>query len=135
VPQGIAALFRYSPEASFDDMVADMNDALNDVRSGEITVATRTVEINNVDVHEGEVIALLAGKLVAAEKSLDDACMHLLEQAETDERELITLFSGENVSKADVKRISEMIRARYPGHEIEIKEGGQPHYHFIISIE
>ena len=135
VPQGIAALFRYSPEASFDDMVAEMNDALNDVRSGEITVATRTVEINNVDVHEGEVIALLDGKLVAAEKSLDDACMHLLEQAETDERELITLFSGENVSKADVKRISEMIRARYPGHEIEIKEGGQPHYHFIISIE
>ena len=135
IPQGISALFRYSPEVSFDDLVTEMNEALNDVHSGEITVATRTVEINGVDVQEGSVIALLDGKLVAAENTLDDACMHLLEEAETDKRELITLFSGENVHKNDVKRIGDLIRARYPGHEIEIKEGGQPHYHFIIAIE
>jgi uncharacterized protein len=135
IPQGITALFRYSPDASFDGLVEEMNDALNDVSSGEITVATRTVEINGVDVHEGEVIALLDGKLVASAHTLDDACLKLLQEANTDKRELITLFTGENVQKNEINRISDLIHSRYPGHEIEIKEGGQPHYHFIIAIE
>jgi uncharacterized protein len=135
IPQGISALFRYSPEVPFEDLVTEMSEALNDVYSGEITIATRTVEINGVDVQEGQVIALLDGKLVAAESTLDAACMRLLEEADTDKRELITLFTGENVHKNDVKRIGDLIRTRYPGHEIEIKEGGQPHYHFIIAIE
>ena len=135
IPQGIAALFRYSPEAGFDVMVEEMNEAINEVHSGEITIATRSVEINGIDVHEGEVIALLDGILVAAANSLDEACTRLLDAAHTEERELITLFAGENVTRNEVNRIGDLIRAKYPNHEIEIKDGGQPHYHFIIAIE
>jgi hypothetical protein len=135
VPQGITALFRYSPEASYDSLVEEMQEAIHDVTSGEITIATRTVEINGVNVHEGEVIALLDGQLVVSTTTLDDACMKLLEAANTDEKELITMFCGENIGKQEVNRIGDMVRTRYPNHEIEIKEGGQPHYHFIIAIE
>jgi uncharacterized protein len=135
IPQGITALFRYSPDASFENLVTEMNESLNDVSSGEITIATRSVEIDDVVVHEGEVIALLDGKLVASANTFDDACMRLLEVANADDHELITIFTGESVQKNDVKRIGDLIRSRYPGHEIEIKEGGQPHFQFIIAIE
>ena len=135
VPQGISALFRYSPDADFERLLEEMNEALDEVISGEITIATRTVEINGVDVHEGEVIALLDGKLIASTQNLDDACMQLLELAHAENKELITLFYGNNIQNGEVERISAHIRAQYPSHEIEVKEGGQPHYQFIISIE
>ena len=135
IPQGISALFRYAPDGDLDEQAAEMNSALEDVSSGEITVATRTVEINGVNVHEGEVIALLDGKLIVSSQSLDDACLQLLEKANTAQKELITLFYGSNIQKNEVNRITDLIRQKYPSHEIEVKEGGQPHYQFIISIE
>lgn len=135
IPQGISALFRYTPDADFDELVAEMNSALDDVLSGEVTIATRTVEINGVNVREGEVIALLDGKLVASRTSLDDACMELLEKADAGNKELITLFYGNNIQKNEVTRIADLIRGKYASHEIEVKEGGQPHYQFIIAIE
>ena len=135
IPQGISALFRYTPDANFDELVNEMNGALGEVLSGEVTVATRTVEINGVNVREGEVIALLDGKLVASRTNLDNACMDLLEKANAADKELITLFYGNNIEKKEVDRIADLIRAQYPTHEIEVKEGGQPHYQFIIAIE
>jgi len=135
IPQGVSALFRYAPDADFDDLVSEMNSALTDVLSGEVTIATRTVEINGVNVREGEVIALLDGKLVASRSQLDDACIELLEKAGAEDKELITMFYGNNIHKDEVNRIAGLIRDRYPSHEIEIKEGGQPHYQFIIAIE
>ena len=112
-----------------------MNEALGEVMSGEITIATRTVEIDGVNVREGEVIALLDGKLLASTQTLDSACLGLLEKANAETKELITLFYGSNIQISDVNRISDAIHARYPSHEIEVKEGGQPHYQFIIAIE
>ena len=112
-----------------------MKDALKEPQTGEITIATRDVEINGVDVKTGEVIALLDGKLVAASNSLPDAIIQLLEKADTDQRERITLFYGNGLTTSEVDPLVEKIQSRYPDHEIEVLEGGQPHYHFIIAIE
>ena len=135
VPQGLSAMLRLEPEGDLDHIVADMTKALQDVETGEITVATRSVEINGVNVEAGQVIALLNGNLVEAASTLDEACLGLLEKAHTADRERITLFYGENISRNEVNRIEDIIRAAYPSHEIELHEGGQPHYQFIISIE
>lgn len=67
--------------------------------------------------------------------SIESACLDLLEKANTNDRERITLFYGENISKNEVNTIVDKIRQTYPSHEIELHEGGQPHYHFIIAIE
>jgi len=135
VPQGLSAILRLDPDGDFERVVKDMTSAIDDVETGEVTTATRNVEINGVAVHEGEVIALLNGKLMLASKNLDDACLELLAKAGTDERERITLFYGLNINKADVNRIVDKIRQKYPSHEIELHEGGQPHYQFILSVE
>lgn len=135
VPQGLSALFRFDPDGDLDTVVKEMTDALNDVETGEITTATRTVEINDVDVNEGEVIALHNGKLVQSSTSLEEATLGLLEKAGTAEKERITLFYGDSITPAEVDQISQKIKEKYPNHEIEVHEGGQPHYQFIIAIE
>lgn len=135
VPQGLAAMLRLVPDGDFDAVVSDMTAALDEVESGEITTATRTVEIDGVQVEEGQVIALHNGKLVYSSPNLEDACLGFLKSAHADHFELITMFFGENMQKIEVDKIADKIRRHYPQQDIEVQEGCQPHYHFIISIE
>lgn len=135
VPQGLSAMLRFAPDAGFNETVEDMTASLKDVETGEITIATRSVEINGVHVNKGEVIALLNGKLVYSANSLEEACLGLLARANTADRERITLFYGADMNMKEVNRITDKIRTVYSSHEIELHTGDQPHYQFIISIE
>ncbi|MCJ7703719.1 MAG: DAK2 domain-containing protein [Anaerolineales bacterium] len=135
VPQGLAAMLRLVPDGDFEEVVADMESALEDVQTGEITTATRSVEIDGVAVKKGEFIVLHNGKLILSASTLEDACLSFFQSVDADDYELITLFYGEDVPKPEVNRIADLIRTAYPENEIEVQEGGQPHYHFIISIE
>ncbi len=135
VPQGLSAMFRHMPDADFEKNVESMKEAIHDVETGEITTATRTVEIDDVQVEKGQVIALHNGKLVTSTRSIAEACEQLLIAADTNDYERITLFYGENMVPSQVNQLADKIRSVYPDHEIEVHEGGQPHYQLIISIE
>ena len=135
IPEGLAAMLRLAPDGDFDAVVADMTAAIAEVQTGEITTAIRDAEYDGVYVREGQIIALLNHQLVYASEDLEDACLRLLEQANAGEYELITMFYGENVPRQEVNHISDAVRAAYPQNEVEVQEGGQPHYHFILSIE
>jgi len=135
VPQGLSSIFCFAPDGDFDSVVEDMSAAVNEVETGEITTATRTVEIDGVQVYEGQIIVLHNGKLIYGTSSLEDACLGFLEKAQTKQRENITLFYGENLTKQEVNRIADVIRSHYPNQQIEVKDGGQPHYQLIISVE
>jgi uncharacterized protein len=135
VPQGLSAMLRFSPDADYDYLVNEMTKGLADVETGEITVATRNVEINGVMVKKGEVIALHNDKLVYSASTIEEALLGLLAKTNTIERERITLFYGADLPLKEVNHLVDKIRSAYPSHEIELHEGGQPHYQFIISIE
>jgi uncharacterized protein len=135
VPQGLAAMLSYMPEGEVEAIAGKMNRAMGYVKTGEITVATRTVEIDGVNVNEGQVIALLDGKLVVSADSVEQGVMDLLEKAEAAEHEIVTLFYGEDMTHAEANRIADDIGEKYSNLEVELQEGGQPHYQFIISIE
>jgi DAK2 domain fusion protein YloV len=135
IPQGLAAMLRLAPEKEIEEVAADMTEALAEVETGEITIATRSVEIDGVRVQEGQIIALHNGKLVLSATSLEEACLGLLQMACASDYELITLFYGDNVAHKEVIRIADDIRKAYPEQEVEVQEGCQPHYQFIISIE
>jgi dihydroxyacetone kinase-like predicted kinase len=81
------------------------------------------------------VIALVNGKLAISVASVEEACLGALAHAHADDYELITLFHGEGLPTKETNRIVDVIRAAYPAQEIELQDGGQPHYQFIISIE
>jgi fatty acid kinase len=135
IPQGLAAMLRLVPEGDIEEVSAEMTAVLDEVETGEITFATRSVEIDGVDVEEGQIIALHNGKLVLSASSLEEACLGLLKTAHASHYELITLFYGDNVARKEVTRIADVIRKAYPEQEVEVQEGCQPHYQFIISIE
>jgi dihydroxyacetone kinase-like predicted kinase len=135
VPQGLAAMLRLIPGQELDSMTKDMEGAITEVESGEITTAVRDVEIDGIDVKEGEIISLHNGKLISSNQNLEDGCLDFLEKANTEEYELITLFHGENISKEEAQEMADLIQEKYPEQVVELQFGGQPHYQFIISIE
>jgi DAK2 domain fusion protein YloV len=135
IPQGLAAMMHLNPDGNLEAVAAKMIKAIDDVTTIEITTATRSVEIDGVAVEEGEVIALVDGALSISSHSVEEACMKALEKIGAGDHELITLFYGKNLSSVEANRIADVIRATYAAQEIEIQDGGQPHYQLIISVE
>jgi DAK2 domain fusion protein YloV len=135
IPQGLAAMLSLQPDGEVDTVAEKMTKALSSVQTGEITVAVRSVEIDGVHCDSGQVIALLDGKLVASSNSVDEGLMKLLKKAQADEHELITLYHGEEMPHAEANRIADSVRKFYVNQEVEVQDGGQPHYQFIISVE
>ena len=128
-------MMRLVPDGDLQQIFEEMTDALDEVETGEITMANRSVEIDGVKAQEGQIIALLNGKMIFAAESIKEACLGLLEKAHADHFELITLYYGWEITKQEVTKIADIIRSTYPEQEVEVQEGFQPHYHFIISIE
>jgi len=135
IPQGLAAMMHLNPDGDVESIASRMTKAIEDVTTIEITTATRTVEIDDVSVEQGQVIALVNGKLSVSSGSLEESCLGALEKAGTADHELITLFYGEDLSSSEANRLADKVRAAYPAHEVELQDGGQPHYQFIISVE
>jgi len=135
LPQGLAAMLRLMPGHDMDDVVSEMKTAMNEVKTGEITTAVRSVEINGHHVTKGEIIALYDGELITSADTLKEGCLRFLDKANTHEYELITLYYGENISKQKADKITDIIREEYPEQIIELQYGGQPHYQFILSVE
>ena len=135
VAQGIASMLMLDPEGDFDATVEAMNESLLQVESGELTRATRSVELNGVNVTEGQVIGIHNGDLVISADTIEEGLLKLLDQIRAEDYEQITLFYGNGMTDADAEKYVDLVREKYPDLEIEYHYGGQPHYYFSISVE
>ena len=135
VPEGLAAMLVHDPEGDLEAVVEKMNKALGTVKTGEITVATRACIIDGVRAERGQTIALLDDTLVAASDTVEQAVLELLKIARAEEHELVTMIHGDELNPAQANQIADSVRKAYPQLEIEIQNGGQPNYPFILSIE
>ena len=135
VPQGLAAMLRLIPGQELSQVSAEMQSAVSEIESGEITTAVREVEIDGIDVKEGEIISLHNGKLIGSNKTLKEGCITFLKTAKANDFELITMFYGQNINQEDAESMAEFIQEEYPDQIIELQYGGQPHYQFILSVE
>ena len=135
IAQGIGSMLQLDPEGDFDKVVEAMNESLLQVQSGELTKATRTVELNGVSVTEGQIIGIHNGDLVVSADSVEEGLMKLLEKIGTEDYEQITLFYGNGMTDEEAEKYAAMVEERYPDHEVECHYGGQPHYFFSISVE
>jgi len=135
VPQGIAALLAYNYQEGIDENVASMAEACTAVQTIEITRAVRSVKINGLSVNEGQFIGLWDGDLITADESALAVSLTLLDRIGVDALEIVTIYYGEQVTAIEAEALAEAIRSAYDHLEIEIVEGGQPHYHYIVSAE
>jgi dihydroxyacetone kinase-like predicted kinase len=112
-----------------------MERAAKRVRTVEVTRAVRAVRFDGVQVDEGAPIALIDGRLVASGANLMDVAITALEQAEADRCELITVYYGEGISAEEAQGLGRLVGERWTGQTVEVVDGGQPHYPYLISVE
>ena len=134
IPQGVAALLAYDSESDADENAERMTEALQGVSSGEITTSQRTVSLNGVEASEGQTIGMLDGRLVAAGDGVAPVLADLLRSTDF-EAELVTLYWGGDLDEEAAEAVSEAVEPGFPEAEFELVHGGQPHYHFLVSIE
>jgi len=135
IPQGISALLALNPHIDLDHNVAAMTAALGNVQTGEVTVAVQDAHFNGIQVRAGDVIGLLNDTLSATGSTADEVTRKLLEQMGAADLEVITLYYGEPITAAEASALQESLHEQYPDQEIEVVDGGQPFYHYIISAE
>ncbi len=135
VPQGIAAQLAFSSQADLDTNAAAMEAATLHIQTGEVTTATRDVDMNGVHTKQGRFIGLLNDVLSTSGDTAQDVVWTLLDQMGAKECEIVTLYYGNGVQRDAAELLAKAIRARYPAQEVEVVEGGQPHYHYILSTE
>ena len=135
VPQGISALLALNYQADLATNARIMADAAETIQTAEITTAVRSVSVDGIDVQEGQVIGLLNGKLRVTGASPALVAMKALEELHVEDYEIVTIYYGESVTADDAQELADLVMTRFPELEVEVVDGGQPHYHFILSAE
>lgn len=135
LPQGVSALLAFNYQADLETNYQAMDRARKEVWTLELTFAVRPAQVNGLQVAEGQVIGLLDGEIVACGCDLDTVALEMLQQISTQDREIITVYVGQGVSPLQVEALACRIRECYPGQEVEVVDGGQSHYPYIISVE
>ena len=135
VPQGVSALLAFNPEEPLERNLASMGDALGGVSTLEVTQAVRSTSIEGAKVQAGQFIALLEGDLATVAESPEDALKAALEGVLDSADQIVTLYRGEDASAEDAEELSRQLESRIPGLHVELVYGGQPHYHYLASVE
>ncbi len=133
VPQGLSALLAISPEEDLETNEQRMQEACEAVLTGEVTQAAKDAALNGLQIREGEFIGIAEGNLTKGESLVEavlNVCAELVPQGE-----LATLYYGRDVPGTEAERILEKLSGMYPDVEFELYYGGQPLYHFLISVE
>ena len=136
IPQGVSAMMAVDPDMSDADAIAKaMTDAAQNVSTAQITYAARNSDFDGFDIHEGDYLALLDGKLHGTDRDVSALLGGLADEAASRGAEFITVFYGEDVVEEDAHKACDIFTHKCPDAEINLICGGQPVYYYIISIE
>jgi uncharacterized protein len=133
IPAGLAALVAFNVERSAEENAAAMQEALAGVATAEVTVASRDASTDGVAVREGDYLGLLDGTTVAAGTSFDEVARELVGRLLAEPRDVLTLLHGEGAPP--LKGLTDELASQHPELELDVHEGGQPHYPLLLSAE
>lgn len=135
IPQGVAALLAFNHQADLEENAKAMARALEDVRTGEVTTATRDAKLNGVTVRQGQIIGLEDDQLVVSGDTVDEVVEALLDRMGVADLEIVTLYYGADVREEEAEALAARLQEKYPDQSFEVVYGGQPHYFYILSAE
>ena len=135
IPQCIQALIAMNTFSSFDENEKLMNEAIEKVKSAQVTFAVRDTKSDGLDIKKDDFIGLTGKAILSAEKDLKTATVNLIKKLVDEDSEIVSLFYGEDVSKEDADEIAELISEELENVEVEVYYGGQPVYYYLISVE
>ncbi len=135
IAQGYASLINYNPEATMEENLAAMGESIAHVKSGEVTYSVRDTEINGVKIVAGDYMGIADGEIIVSVKEEKDAVKGLLEKMIDDESEIATFFCGKDVTEEEKALVEEMCLAINKNLDVEIIDGNQDIYSYIIAVE
>ena len=135
LPQGISAALAYSTEINVTENLRNMNDALHNVKAGSVTYAVRTSSVDGINVTKGDIIGLDDHKILTNGKDVDKVTKALIAKMVKEDDETINLFYGDSVTEEQADALCSQLAEIYPDKDIDVHRGGQPLYHYIISME
>jgi len=135
VPQGVTAMLNFDSSAETEDIYDTMSECIAAVHTAQITYAARNSDFDGYEIHEGEYLALLDGKLIGSFKDMKDALSAVGEAAKELDPEIVTVYYGEDVKQEEAEETAEMLENALPDAEVSAVNGGQPVYYYMISIE
>ncbi|MCR4891289.1 MAG: DAK2 domain-containing protein [Lachnospiraceae bacterium] len=135
IPQGIEALINFIPDHTPEENERDMRDSLSSIKTGELTYAVRDTEIDGHRIYQGDMMAIGDEGILATGKELEPTVFKMLEAMVEEDSELITIYYGDRVETEEAEALMEKIQEKYPELEVDIHEGDQPVYYYIISVE
>ena len=135
IPQGITALINYNEGSSPEENAEAMKESLASVRSGEVTYAVRNTSVEGREIREGDIMGIGDSGILAVGPILNETTLEMLKKMTAEDSELITVYRGEDVEEADAEALCSDIRSAFPQCEVELQDGGQPVYYYILSVE
>jgi dihydroxyacetone kinase-like predicted kinase len=135
IPQGITAMMNYLPEGSLSDNVSSMTESLETVKSGSITHAVRDTSFDSIEIHEGDYLGMLEGKISVVGQNLDTTLLNLVSSMADEDSEIITIYHGSDIDKESAENVAAAIEETYPDCDVCLRYGGQPVYYYFVSVE
>lgn len=135
IPQGLSACIMFNPEVDVDENINEMTEAFKNVKTAMVTYAVKNTNFDGVEINENDYMGILEKKIVISKPDKLEATQYLLKESIQDNDGLITLIVGEDVSESELTAIQTHIEDTYPNVELEVIQGQQPVYSFIIGIE
>ena len=134
IPECVSAMFTFNGDASLEENKETMIDAMNQVKTGQVTYAVRDTKIDDVEIKKDEHMGIVDGKIISCNKDVKVTLENLLETMIDDDSEIVTIFTGEGSDEALVKALAEQFEESHDV-EFEIHDGKQPVYSYLISVE
>lgn len=135
IPQGMAAILSFNPEATVDINQKAMSEAFANVKTGQVTYAVRDTSIDGIQIHKDDFMALAEGKIVLSTPALKDAAEKVITDLVDENAEIVTVIYGEDTTEENASELVKFIEENYPAVEIELFNGKQGLYPYIISVE
>nr|WP_288824656.1 DAK2 domain-containing protein [uncultured Clostridium sp.] len=135
IPQGITAIINFAPDLSPEENEANMTEEMARVKTGQITYAVRNTTIDDIEIKEGDIMALGDHGILAVGEEIEATALKTLEAMVEEESELITIYYGRDVSGEDAAALKEKAEEQFSNCEVELHSGSQPIYYYLISVE
>ena len=135
VPQGIAALINFLPDLSPEENLENMTAEMGHIRTGQITYAVRNTNIDGMEIHEGDIMGIGDSGMLAVGQDVEETVLETLKRMVDDESELISVYYGEDVTEVKAEALVKKAQEAFPNCEVELNDGGQPIYYYLLSVE
>ncbi len=135
VPQGITAMLSFNPDGSVEENVEALTEALGTVDTMQITYAARNSDFDGYDIHEGDYLALYGSALFGTSRDIRVLLKSLAEKVRDEGKEFVTIYYGDNVKERHAQKAADIFAEVCPDADVNLINGGQPVYYYLISAE